>query len=115
MDFYNTPENVKILINPYEPGSFIPILANRVVIYPFTATRRSESYRRLVNLINNGTINKATYQLIQQHNVTLVYVSGASMLLGDKWDPSLFSSNQNFLLEKRIGTAYLFRFSFSDK
>ncbi len=111
----NTPENVKILINPYEPGSFIPILANRIVIYPFTATRRSESYRRLVNLINNGIINKATYQLIQQHNVTLVYVSGASMLLGDKWDPSLFSSNQNFLLEKRIGTAYLFRFSFSDK
>jgi hypothetical protein len=111
----NTTENVKILINPNEPGSFIPILADRVVVYPFTATRRSESYRQLVNLINNGIINETTYQLAQQHNVTHVYISEASMFLRDKWDPSLFNLSSNFSLEKRIGSAYFFRFTFFDR
>lgn len=111
----NTPENMKILINPSEPGSFIPILANRVVVYPFTATRRSESYGLLVNLINNRIINDTTYQLIQQHNVTHVYISGASIFWGDNWDPSIFYLNQNIILEKRIGPTYLFRFVFTNE
>ena len=111
----NTPKNVKILINPNESGSFIPILADRVVIYPFTATRRSESYRQLVNLINNGIINETTYQLAQQHNVTHVYISEASMFLRDNWDPSLFNLNSNLSLEKRIGSAYFYRFNFFDR
>jgi hypothetical protein len=112
----NTSENIKILVNPYETGSFIPVLANRVIVYPFTATRRSESYKILVNLINKGILNETTYQLAQQHSVTHVYVGPLTFWdVREKWDPSLFNKSQNFRLEKRIGSAYLFRYIVYDE
>lgn len=105
------PYDAVVLINPYEPGTFIPSVSHHRVVFPFTADQRSYSYQKLTGLIEQGIMNATTYSLMKRFNVTHVYVGSQATYWWEsshKWNPAAFSNERNFKLIKNIGDAYLF-------
>jgi len=119
----NLPQDSIILINPFEPGLFIPALSQKKVVYPLSAYHLSISYGRIVSLLARDTLNSEVFRYLQTQNITHVFVGSKSspllkVLRGEeartKWDPYLFLGNPNFKLVKKMGNAFLFRFCFTD-
>lgn len=108
------PKNSIILINPYDAGGFIPIVSDHRVVYQPGASRYSSSYDKLVDLIGDCCLNTTAYGLMQELNISHVFV-GSSALFGHyPWDPMLFLGNPNFKLLKNVGEAYLFEANVED-
>lgn len=119
----NLPQTSIILVNPYEPGMFIPALSQKKVIYPYSAYHLSASYANTTFAIVNGVLDLDVFSYLTDHNITYIYVGAMSSPLEEilrfekktcNWDPSLFLGNPNFKLLKKIGYAYLFEFQFKD-
>jgi hypothetical protein len=117
------PQNSTILINPYEPGLFIPALSQKKIVYPLSAYQLSLSYGRVVDNLIKGLLDSEVFNYLKSMNITHIYVGSQStplvrMLKGieapSKWDPLLFLNNPNFKLIKKIGNAFLFEFSYTD-
>jgi len=113
----NLQPNSTILINPFEPGLFIPALAQKKSIYPLSAYHLSASYGKTVVLLANNTLNPNIIDYLKSNNITHVYIGSKSTALPliirgssipTKWNPYLFINNPNFKLVKRIGNAFLF-------
>jgi len=120
----NLPRDSIILINPFEPGLFIPALSQKKAVYPLSAYHLSASYGISVMLLTKGMLNYEVFHYLQSQNITHVYIgSKSSPLLKilrrnetlTKWDPLLFLGNPNFKLVKKIGGAYLFEFNLTDR
>jgi len=108
-------QNATILINPYEPGMFIPSISHHKVVFPFSKYQLSVSYRRLVSSIWQGVLNETTYILMKNFNVTHVFVSSKVTYWWEgytRWDPQLFLNHPNFKLIKNIGRSYVFVVSY---
>jgi len=111
------PPNSTILINPFEPGLFIPPLAQKKVIYPFTAYQLSSSYQQVVCSIGERKLNDKVFDYLQRHNISHIYISSVNDAWFFKghsalcWDPYLFLGNPNFELLKRINNTFLFKYS----
>jgi len=119
----NLPQTSIILVNPYEPGIFIPALSQKKVIYPYSAYHLSASYANTTFAIANGVLDFEGFSYLIDHHITHIYVGAMSspiqkILRSEEktcnWDPSLFLGNPNFKLLKKIGYAYLFEFQFKD-
>ena len=119
----NLPQTSIILVNPFEPGLFIPALSQKKVIYSYSAYHLSASYANTTFLIANGDLDSEVFSYLTDHNITNIYVGAMSSLLPEilrleektcNWDPSLFLGNPNFKLLKKMGHAYLFEFQFKD-
>jgi hypothetical protein len=119
----NLPQTSVTLVNPFEPGLFIPALSQKKVIYPYSAYHLSASYANTTFLIANGDLDLEVFRYLTDHNITHIYVGAMSSSLPEilgleektcKWDVSLFLGNPNFRLLKKIGYAYLFEFQFKD-
>lgn len=109
------PENVNILISPFETGSFIPIVSSvKKVIYPFTGSRNSEAYQTLVTLISHGVLNETTFRLIRVMNGSYIFTGSRAVYGYTQWDATLFLGNPNFKLVKRVGNSYLFKILSTD-
>ena len=117
----NLLDNSIVLINPYDAGGFIPTLSGYKVIYPFTASRNSLSYTKLYDLIVEGILNKTTYDLMIEFNITNIFVGAKAVSVGDTstrmapWNPLLFLGNPNFKLVDRVGNSYLFAFTLQNQ
>ncbi len=107
----NLSSSAVILVHPYEAGTFIPSISNHKVVFPYTASCESASYKLLVNLIANNTINATTYQLIRDWNITHVFV-GSNVAFSNYeykwWNPQVFIGNPNFKLVQNFSNSYLF-------
>jgi hypothetical protein len=107
-----TSPDALILVHPYSSGLFIPSVSNNKVIYPYTGSAMSFSYLTLVGLLENKTLNAQAYQIMQNLNVSYIFVS-SNVIYNDppisKWDPSLFLGNPNFEVVKNFGDSYLFK------
>jgi len=116
----NLPINTTVLVNPFEPGLFIPSISHKKIVYPLSGYHLSQSYAQVVDLLANGVLNQTVYQYLLDQNITHVYVGSKKSALAHadfnqtKWDPYLFLGNPNFDLTKRFGTAYLFRFLYTN-
>jgi hypothetical protein len=119
----NLPQDSIILINPFEPGLFIPALSQRKAIYPFSQYHLSISYGKTVSLLATGTLSSEVFRYLSTMNVTHIYVGSKCTPLplvvrGEareyKWDPHLFLGNPNFRLVNKVGNAYLFEFRLAD-
>ncbi len=119
----NLPQTSIILVNPYEPGMFIPALSQKKVVYPYSAYHLSASYANTTFAIVNGVLDSEVFSYLTDHNITYIYVGAMSSPLQEilrfekktcNWDPSLFLGNPNFKLLKKIGYAYLFEFQLKD-
>lgn len=107
----NLPKNSIVLVNAYEPGMFIPSISHHKAIYPWVFSKDSLGYRRLIGMIQNGTMNATVYDTMKQLGIMHVYVGAQYSYRWEKnrkWDPQVFLSNPNFNLTKKIGNAYLF-------
>lgn len=107
----NLTKNSVVLVNVYEPGMFIPSISHHKAIYPWVFSKDSLSYRRLIGMILNGTMNATVYDTMKQLGIMHVYVGAQYSYRWEKnrkWDPQVFLSNPNFNLTKKIGNAYLF-------
>ncbi|MGQ9719529.1 MAG: DUF6541 family protein [Nitrososphaerales archaeon] len=117
----NIPRNANILINPFEPGLFIPSISQKRVVYPFSAYQLSFSYVNIVKLLSINEMNSTVFDYLQTNGITHVYVGSKNSKQSfedsqdTKWDPYLFLGNPNFNLTKRVGEAYLFEFSLEDE
>lgn len=116
----NLPQNSTILINPFEPGLFIPALSQRKAIYPLSVYHLSASYSKVVSILMNGTLDSYVFNYLDLMNVTHVYVGSKNsplikVLRGkpmpSKLDAYLFLGNPNFRLIKKVGEAFLFEYS----
>lgn len=113
----NLPPNSTILINPFEPGLFIPPLAQKKVIYPFTAYQLSSSYQQVVCSIGEKKLSNKVFDYLQHHNISHIYISSVNDAWFFKghsalsWDPHLFLGNPNFKLLKRVNNTFLFKYS----
>ena len=113
----NLTRNAIILVNTFQSGTFIPSVANRKVVFPSFASSRSVSYQNLVSLLEGNVINATTLDLMENFNITNIYVGeGVSSSDGGrhKWYHKLFLGNPNFELVKNFGNAYLFQFNYTD-
>jgi hypothetical protein len=119
----NLTRNAIILVNPFDPGLFIPALSQRIVVYPFSAYDLSASYADATLKMSNGTLDSEVYRYLDVHNITYIYVGTRfSRLAGPpassdrdfNWNPWLLLGNPNFELVKKIGDAYLFKYQPED-
>lgn len=115
------PKNATILISPFDAGGFIPCVSHHRVIYPFTGSRTSASYERLIWHLRRNNLNATAYNLIKHFNVShifigsqAIYTLGLTFLGRCRWDSQLLLTNPNFKLAKNIGNAYLFTFTYTD-
>jgi hypothetical protein len=107
----NLSQNATILVNAFEPGTFIPSISYRKVVYPPTASSYSSTYQRLNDLIEAKIMNATVYDLMRQLKVTHVYVGSRVGGIGygwHKWNSTIFLGSDGFSLIKRIGDASLF-------
>lgn len=119
----NLTKSAIILVNPFDPGLFIPALSQRIVVYPFSAYDLSASYANATLKLSNGTLDSEVYRYLDVNNITHIYVGTRfSRLAGPpassdrdfNWNPWLLLGNPNFELVKKIGDAYLFRYQPED-
>ena len=113
----NLSSSAVILVHPYESGLFIPSVSHHKVIFPYTASCLSKSYQTLVNLIANNTLNATTYKLMNDWNITHVFLGTNVAYSNDEfswWNPELFFGNPNFKLEKNFSDSYLFKLELTD-
>jgi hypothetical protein len=113
----NLSSSAVILVHPYEAGLFIPSVSHQKIIFPYTASCMSSSYQTLVHLIANNTLNAATYKLMQNWNITYVYLGANVAYLNNEfpwWNPQLFIGNPNFKLTKNFTDSYLFKLDIAD-
>ncbi len=107
----NLSSSAIILVHPYESGLFIPSISQHKIVFPYTASCESASYKHLVNLIANNTINATTYQLMNNWNITHVFV-GSNVAYSNNqykwWNPQVFLGNPNFVLIQNFNDSYLF-------
>lgn len=113
----NLSSNAVILVHPYEAGLFIPSISHQKIIFPYTASCMSNSYQTLVHMIANNTLNATTYTLMQDWNITYVFL-GANVANSNNefpwWNPQLFLGNPNFKLTKNFTDSYLFKLEIAD-
>lgn len=116
----NLSADASILVNPFEPGLFIPAVSQKKIVYPFSAYHFSRSYSQLAFLLSAGILNSTTFAYLDNLNITHVYVGAEKSnvplknfpnITDIKWDPNLFLGNPNFDLVKRCGEAYLFKYN----
>jgi len=113
----NLPDEAVVLVNPNEAGLFIPSTSHHKVVFPFGGSQLSSSYQTLMNLLQKRVLNETTYELMQLHGISHVYVGARAThwWLGDfKWDYKPFLGNPNFGLIKNVNNAYLFGLSYYD-
>jgi hypothetical protein len=113
----NLSKSATILVNTFQSGTFIPSIANRKVVFLSDACSDSVSYQKLVALLEGNSLNATTMNLMQQFNITNVYVGSGVSFWDDwkhKWNPNLFLGNPNFKLVKNFSNAYLFQFNYID-
>jgi hypothetical protein len=111
----NLSRNAIVLVNPFQSGTFIPSVANCKALFPFFASSYSVSYQKLVTFLEGNIVNATTLDLMENFNVTNIYVASGVGSWDDgkhKWDPKLFLGNPNFKLVKKVGDAYLFQFDY---
>jgi len=114
-------EDISILVNPFEAGLFIPSVSQKKIIYPFSAYHFSRGYSRLCYLLSGGILNSTTFAYLDHLNITHIYVGARQSnvqfqnVANAKWDPNLFLGNPNFVLIKRFGNAYLFKYNKADE
>ena len=113
----NLAKNATILVNNFQSGTFIPSIANCKALYPPFGSSYSVSYQKLVAMLENNSLNVTAMDLMQQFNITNIYVgSGVSSwdYWKHEWNPELFLGNPNFKLVKNFGNAYLFQFNYTN-
>lgn len=115
------PKDASILVNPFEAGLFIPSVSQKKIVYPFSAYHFSRGYSRLCYLLSSGILNSTTFAFLDSLNITNIYVGAkksnvqSQNVPNTKWDPNLFLGNPNFVLIKRFGNAYLFKYNKTDE
>jgi len=111
----NLPQDAVILINQYEPGTFIPSIAHHRVVFPWTGDPSSQppTYLRLTNMTGEGVLNETAYELLDHYNITHVYVGSRTSYFWErpKWDVLVFLGNPNFRLVAKRPDAYLFAYT----
>jgi len=108
----NLTQNAVILVNPNEAGLFIPSVSHHRIIFPYSGSWFTRSYQSLVSLLQDDTLNETTYDLMQNHTITHVFVASHatySWVSNFGWNHNLFLGNPNFRLVKSFGSAYLFQ------
>jgi len=112
----NVSSNAVILVSPYESGSFIPTVSKRKIVFPYTATRFSNSYQNLTDMLLDYVLNQTVYELMQKLGISHVFIGASAgywLFEQRKWDALLFLGNPNFRLVKNFSKAYLFEFNYS--
>jgi len=112
----NLQHNSVILVNQYESGLFIPSIAHHKIIFPRTASAYSHSYLTLSIMLEEGSLNATTCNLMKQFNITHVFIGCYTSIFEmykHKWSPQPFLQSPNFNLVKKVGNAYLFSFSYN--
>lgn len=108
----NLTSNAVILVHPYEAGLFIPSVSHQKIIFPYTASCESASYKQLVHLISNNTINATTYQIMNDWNITHIFVGSNVAYSANEyswWNPEVFIGNPNFQFVQNFSNSYLFK------
>ena len=67
------PEAV-ILANAFEPGMFIPSVAQRKIVFAYTGSQNSLSYQSLVHDIHEGKLDKTSFDTMKRFGVTHLYI-----------------------------------------
>lgn len=112
----NLTSDAVILVNPNDAGLFIPAVSHQKIVFPWTGSSLARSYQTLVNLTLDHVLNQTSYELMQEYNITHVFIGGAATewWAGDfAWDPLLFLGNPNFKLIENFGNSYLFQFNYA--
>jgi len=108
----NLTKDAVILVNPNDPGLFIPSISQRKTVFTTTGSQLSRSYQKLCDSLSNETLDSASYDVMKSFNITHVYVGSTATYFWVKdyrWLPQLFLGNPNFELVKRVGDACLFK------
>ena len=112
------PTNSVILVNPNDAGGFIPAVASYKVAYLFSGSRSSISYITLCDLILSGNLNHTTFDLMNNLNITHIFVGSTALshdgvrdLGNQRWNPILFLGNPNFNLVQKVNNSYLFAYT----
>lgn len=110
----NLTSSAAVLVNPNDAGLFIPTVSQRKIIFPWGGSSYARSYQTLVNLTLDHVLNDTTYELMQDYDITHVFVGAAATgwwIEDLRWDPYLFLGNPNFKLIENFSNAYLFQFN----
>lgn len=104
-----------ILVNPNDPGLFIPAVSHQKIIFPWSGSSYTVSYQTLVNLTSDNVLNGTTYDLMQKYDISHVFVGAAATgwwIQDFTWNPLLFLGNPNFNVVANFGGAYLFNYTY---
>lgn len=111
----NLTSSAVVLVNPSDPGLFIPAVSHQKIVFPWGGSSYTLSYEALVNLTSDNVLNGTTYNLMQKFGITHVFVGAAATgwwIQDFRWNPLLFLGNPNFEFVKSFGNAYLFKYNY---
>lgn len=80
----NLTTTAVVLVNANDSGLFIPAVSHQKIIFPWTGSSYATSYETLVSLTSDNTLNETTYDLIQEYNITNVFVGAAATGCGSR-------------------------------
>ncbi len=98
----NINQASRVLVNRYDAGNFIPSVANRVAIYPFSGSHLSASYRKVVDNLHLGNLTSFEYDFMERLNVTHIFIGSKASFwwTGDhKWYPVFFLGKKAIFLK----------------
>jgi hypothetical protein len=113
----NLTTDAVVLVNPNDPGLFIPAVSHQKIIFPWTGSSYTVSYETLVNLTSDNVLNDTTFELMKKYNITHVFVGAVATgwwVQDFRWNPLLFLGNPNFKLVESVGNAYLFQCTYTN-
>jgi hypothetical protein len=111
----NIPKNDIIFVSSADAGDFIPVIAQRMIVYPWGYNQESPLYQHTLNGLvinpNNETLIENLYAL----NVTYIYVGAKSYspYNVDLLDESKFLNSSYYTLVAQSGAASLFKVRYS--
>lgn len=105
----NTPSSIIVLVNPADAGQYIPIIAKRICVFPYSENSEgSPSYLATIEALTKDPDNSTALQYMKAYGVTHVYVGSKNILERRGFNSSLFALSNHFNLIKRVGDCMLF-------
>jgi len=111
-----TPTDAVILVSPADGGQYMPVVAQRKVIFPWCANMMfSPSYRYILKVMPHDPESLLLLYYLRRFNVTYVYVGAVDKgylvahVSPHAFDPNKILNSNCYSLIKQVGNAYLFK------
>lgn len=104
----NTSLDIILLVNPADAGQYIPIIAKRVCVLPYTTnSEQSKSYLTVIEALTKDPDNSTALRIMEEYQITHLFIGSKNILGREGFNQSLFVQSKHYSLIKQVGDSVL--------